>query len=175
MVHLATLGCARNQVDTMDMAGRLTRAGWTLVDEPAQAHVIVVNTCSFIESAADESIDTILALAEFKHKGVCRRLIVTGCLPERYREATRDALTEVDVFLGTGAYDRIIQAVNDFSAKRSCLLPDPDTIDVSRHENARLIDPKPMGYVKIAEGCNRNCTYCVIPRLRGRQKSRKLV
>ncbi len=171
-IHIVTLGCARNQVDSEVMAGGLKRVGWTLVDRPETAHVIVVNTCSFIESAVDESIDTILALAEFKRKGACRRLIVTGCLPERYREATGEALSEVDVFLGTGAYDRIVEAVEGIPDGGACLLPDPDTISVSGGEEKRLIGRVPSAYLKIAEGCNRSCTYCIIPKLRGRQKSR---
>ncbi len=171
-LHMVTLGCARNQVDSEVMAGGLKRAGWTLVDRPETAHIIVVNTCSFIESAADESIDTILALGEFKRKGSCRRLIVTGCLPERYREATGEALSEVDVFLGTGAYDRIVEAVEGIPDGGACLLPDPDAISMSGAEEKRLIGRVPSAYLKIAEGCNRSCTYCIIPKLRGRQKSR---
>jgi len=171
-LHMVTLGCARNQVDSEVMAGGLKHAGWTLVDRPETAHVIVVNTCSFIELAADESIDTLLTLAEFKRRGSCRWLIVTGCLPERYREATGEALSEVDVFLGTGAYDRIVEAVEGIPNGVACLLPDPDAISVSGGEEKRLIDPVPSAYLKIAEGCNRRCTYCIIPRLRGRQKSR---
>ncbi|MEA3230749.1 MAG: 30S ribosomal protein S12 methylthiotransferase RimO [Thermodesulfobacteriota bacterium] len=171
-IHVVTLGCARNQVDSEVMAGGLKHAGWTLVDRPETAHVIVVNTCSFIESAVDESIDTILVLAEFKRKGACRRLLVTGCLPERYREATGEALSEVDVFLGTGAYDRIVEAVEGIPDGGACLLPDPDTISISGGEEKRLIGRVPSAYLKIAEGCNRSCTYCIIPKLRGRQKSR---
>ncbi len=171
-LHIATLGCARNQVDSDVMAGELQRAGWTLVDRPEAAHTIVVNTCSFIESAADESIDTILSLAELKRNGSCRRLVVTGCLPERYREATGDALSEVDVFLGTGAYDQIIEAVQAIPGSPAIVLPDPDAIRMPGIGENRLIKPMPSGYLKIAEGCNRNCTYCIIPRLRGRQKSR---
>ena len=171
-LHLVTLGCARNQVDSDVMAGELQRAGWTLVDRPEAAHTIVVNTCSFIESAADESIDTILSLAELKRKGSCRRLVVTGCLPERYREATGDALSEVDAFLGTGAYGRIIEAVEEMPGGPTVMLPDPDAIQMPGIGENRLIKPMPSGYLKIAEGCNRNCTYCIIPKLRGRQKSR---
>jgi len=170
-IHIVTLGCARNQVDSEVMAGELHRAGWTRVDRPETARVIVVNTCSFIEAAADEAIDTILALAEFKQTGVCRRLVVTGCLPQRYGKSTGTALSEVDVFLGTGAYDRIVAAVEE-KIERACLLPDPDAIDLSGHGEKRLLPAAPAMYLKIAEGCNRHCTYCIIPALRGRQKSR---
>ena len=106
-VYLESLGCARNAVDSEFMLGRLKAAGWPQTDDPAKADAIVVNTCSFIEAATDESIDTILEFARYKEKGRCRRLVVTGCLPERYREDISQALPEVDMFLGTGAFDRI--------------------------------------------------------------------
>ena len=172
-VYIESLGCARNQVDSEIMASRLADAGWVVCASPDTADVIVVNTCSFIESAADESIDTILALAQYKTTGRCRRLIVAGCLPERYRGETANALPEVDQFLGTGAYDRVVEAVAGKMAKGACLLPDPDRIDV-RTAVAR----KPMAghsaYLKVAEGCSRHCTFCIIPALRGRQKSRSM-
>lgn len=170
-VYIETLGCARNQVDSEVMAAALGRAGWRLCDDPGNAEVIVVNTCSFIESAADESIDTILALAAYKSRGRCRRLIVSGCLPERYREETAKALPEVDLFLGTGAYDQVVAAVRGAGAQGTCLLPDPDSIDI---QTPMLRRPfvRHAAYLKIAEGCNRHCTFCIIPKLRGRQKSR---
>lgn len=172
-LHLINLGCARNQVDSEIMVGRLTRAGHAIVEEPAQAETIIVNTCCFVEDAADESVDTILAAAAYKQTGRCRRLIVTGCLPERYREASADALPEVDLFLGTGAYDQILAAVEEAPTPASnCLLPDPDQIKPQAADTPRAKIAGPMAYVKIAEGCDRHCTFCIIPRLRGRQKSR---
>jgi len=170
-VYIESLGCARNQVDSEIMAARLAEAGWQVIDSPDDAEVIVVNTCSFIASATDESIDTILALAEYKTRGHCRRLVVAGCLPERYRDETAEALPEVDLFLGTGAYGRVVEAVTGQMAHGTCLLPDPDSIDVRTP-----ITRKPMSghsaYLKVAEGCSRHCTFCIIPALRGRQKSR---
>jgi len=112
-LYLESLGCARNQVDSEIMIGRLKKVGWTIADDPQDADTIVVNTCSFIETAAEESIDTILELAEYKKEGSCNRLIVTGCLPERYREDIVTSLPEVDVFLGTGAFDQIVNAVQE--------------------------------------------------------------
>jgi ribosomal protein S12 methylthiotransferase len=173
-LHLVSLGCARNQVDSEWMLGRLADAGWQILADPAAAHTIVVNTCSFIQAAADESIDTILALAHFKRSGKCRRLIVAGCLPERYRQEIAAALPEVDLFLGTGAYGRILDAVDGRLPPGSCLLPDPEAIgDPDPFAPRRLLSPA-SAYLKIAEGCDRRCTYCIIPRLRGRQKSRPL-
>lgn len=171
-VYIETLGCARNQVDSEVMAAALERAGWRRCDDPGDAEVIVVNTCSFIESAADESIDTILALAAYKTRGSCRRLIVSGCLPERYREETAKALPEVDQFLGTGAYDQVVAAARGAVAQGACLLPDPDGIDIQTPILRRPF-ARHAAYLKIAEGCSRHCAFCIIPKLRGRQKSRR--
>jgi ribosomal protein S12 methylthiotransferase len=173
-LYLESLGCARNQVDSEIMIGRLKKAGWTLTDEPEQAATIVVNTCSFIESAAEESIDTILALAEYKQEGICNRLIVTGCLPERYREDIIASLPEVDVFLGTGAFDQIVLAVQDPKFTHQCVLPDPDLITLEDKNSPRDLIQTHLAYLKIAEGCSKACTYCIIPKLRGKQNSRPL-
>lgn len=170
-VYIESLGCARNQVDSEIMMARLTANGWSVADEPDEAEVILVNTCSFIESASDESIDTILALAEYKTKGRCRQLIVTGCLPERYRQDSTDALPEVDLFLGTGAYDQVVAAVLGGFAQGTCLLPDPDSIDI-QSPVLRKPHTSHAAYLKVAEGCSRRCTFCIIPKLRGCQKSR---
>ena len=172
-IHLINLGCARNQVDSEIMSGRLTRAGHTITDDPARAESIVINTCCFIEDAANESIDTILAAAEYKKTGRCRRLIVAGCLPERYREDVQQALPEADFFLGTGASDRIVESLDENTAGAvQCLLPDPDALAPQTANTPRVLPAGPMAYLKIAEGCDRRCTFCIIPRLRGRQKSR---
>ncbi len=172
-LYIESLGCARNQVDSETMAGQLRLAGWSLTRDPAEADAIVVNTCSFVASAIDESIDTILELARFKQAGRCRRLVVAGCLPERFREAIVETLPEVDQFLGTGAFTRIVDAVGGEIAAGACLLPDPDRITVGE----RPVDQRTQthtAYLKVAEGCSRHCTYCIIPRLRGRQKSRPM-
>lgn len=171
-IHLVSLGCARNQVDSEGMLGRLALAGWRITEAPDDADVIVVNTCSFIESAAEESIDTILAMARYKTEGVCRALIVAGCLPERYGEAIGRELPEVDLFLGTGAFDRIVEAASGVLASERCILPDPDAAAPPDPDAPRVQTLPHSAYLKIAEGCSRTCTYCIIPRLRGRQKSR---
>jgi ribosomal protein S12 methylthiotransferase len=171
-VYIESLGCARNQVDSEHMAGRLAAAGCRIAEDPADADAIVVNTCSFIQSASEESIDTILALAEYKTRGRCSRLIVAGCLPERYRDASGQALPEVDIFLGTGAFDQIVAAVTGSLPAGACLLPDPEAIDLENPTAHRPGTPH-AAYLKIAEGCSRHCTYCIIPKLRGSQKSRR--
>jgi ribosomal protein S12 methylthiotransferase len=126
-LYLLSLGCARNLVDSEIMLGRIKRAGWTIVEEPEEADAIVVNTCSFIEDAADESIDMILELARYKQTGSCKRLVVAGCLPERYRQEITGQMPEVDAFIGTGAYDRIVAAVEGSNYPGGCLLPDPES------------------------------------------------
>ena len=171
-LYLESMGCARNQVDSEIMNGRLEKTGWALTDDPAEAATIVVNTCSFIEPAAQESIDTILELAEYKKEGTCTRLVVTGCLPERYREDLVTSLPEVDVFLGTGAYDQIISAVQDPKFTNQCILPDPDLISLQDKDSPRDLSQPHLAYLKIAEGCSKACTYCIIPKLRGKQHSR---
>jgi len=171
-LYLESLGCARNQVDSEIMNGRLKKAGWALTDDPGEAATIVVNTCSFIEPAAQESIDAILELAEYKKEGTCTRLVVTGCLPERYREQLVASLPEVDVFLGTGAYDQIISAVQDPKFTNQCVLPDPDLVSLQDEDSPRELSQHHLAYLKIAEGCSKACTYCIIPKLRGKQHSR---
>jgi len=171
-LYLESMGCARNQVDSEIMNGRLEKAGWALTDDPGEAATIVVNTCSFIEPAAQESIDAILELAEYKKEGTCTRLVVTGCLPERYREDLVTSMPEVDVFLGTGAYDQIISAVQDPKFTNQCILPDPDLISLQDKDSPRDLSQPHLAYLKIAEGCSKACTYCIIPKLRGKQHSR---
>lgn len=168
-VHLVNLGCARNLVDGEIMLGRLTEAGWEVTDGPENADTVVVNTCSFIQAAADESIDTILEIARRKPLGCT--LIVSGCLPQRYGLDIVNTLPEVDIFLGTGAYDRITEAAEG-SLEENILLPDPDELPPASWDVPRLRPSSHLAYVRVAEGCSRNCRYCIIPRLRGRQKSR---
>ncbi len=172
-LYLVSLGCAKNLVDSEVMLGLLIKAGCRITQDPQNADTIIVNTCSFIESAVNESIDTILELAKYKSNGSCRRLIVTGCLPERFREAIVESLPEVDLFLGTGAFDKILTAVNGALNEKACLLPDPNLIPY-RQQEPRIRSSAYMAYLKIAEGCSRHCTYCIIPKLRGKQRSRRL-
>ncbi|MEA3437271.1 MAG: 30S ribosomal protein S12 methylthiotransferase RimO [Thermodesulfobacteriota bacterium] len=176
-LNLVSLGCARNLVDSEIMLGRLREKGWAITDDPADAEVIIVNTCSFIEPAVNESIDTIFELAEYKQNGACKRLIVTGCLPQRFGQEIVKTLPEVDVFLGTGAFDKIIEAAggslsSDDSDDSNCLLPNPDLLPLQGQNIPRVQSSSYMAYLKIAEGCSKHCTYCIIPKLRGKQKSR---
>jgi ribosomal protein S12 methylthiotransferase len=171
-LHLVSLGCAKNQVDSELMLGRLKQAGWVPTDDPEEAHAIVVNTCSFIESAAEESIETIVELAGYKKSGPCRRLVVTGCLPERYREKIVRALPEVDAFLGTGAFDQIEAALETTDAPCAMSLPDPDLACLDQSHTPRVLTSRHLAYLKVAEGCSKDCTYCIIRTLRGHHRSR---
>ena len=171
-LHLVSLGCAKNLVDSEIMMGRLIKAGWAQTPHPEKADIIIVNTCSFIESAVNESIDTILELARYKQAGACRRLIVAGCLPERFREEIVESLPEVDLFLGTGAFDEIVKAASGSLDAEICCLPDPNSITFRHQESLRIRSSAYMAYLKISEGCNRHCTYCILPKLRGKQRSR---
>ncbi len=173
-VYLESLGCARNLVDSELMLGKLSDAGYNIVADPAKARTIVINTCSFIESATSESIDTILELAKYKRNGKCRRIIVTGCLPERFRNKIIKTLPEVDFFLGTGAYGKIVQAVDGIPIASGVLLPDPCQNILNYSAEPRVKTVPYSAYLKIAEGCSRRCTYCIIPMLRGKQRSREI-
>jgi ribosomal protein S12 methylthiotransferase len=171
---MSNLGCARNLVDSEIMHGQLAAAGFTFTQDPAVADTIIVNTCSFIESAVDESVDEILELAEFKKTGRCKQFIVAGCLPERFRKDLADSLPEVEAFLGTGAYHEIVKVLNRPIKKGVCLLPSPNTLPLQTKSTPRIPSTTAMAYLKVTEGCNRHCTYCMIPKLRGTLRSRPI-
>lgn len=173
MIFLESLGCCRNLVDSEVMLGRLAAAGHGVVHDPAEADVIIVNTCGFISAASAEAVDTILELAEWKQNGRCKRLIVTGCLPERFKDDDlASELPEVDAFVGTGACDEIVRVVE--STEFMSLLPDVLDRQMQGHPLPRLSTLDYLAYVKISEGCDRHCTYCIIPKLRGIQRSRTI-
>jgi len=175
MIYLESLGCCRNQVDSEVMLGRLAAAGHAIVEDPSRAEVIIVNTCGFISAASAEAVDTILAMAEYKKEGSCRRLVVTGCLPERFKhDELLLELPEVDAFLGTGACDCIVEAVETGPGKTMAMFPDPCARQMQGHPLPRRLTLEYLAHVKISEGCDRLCTYCIIPRLRGIQRSRSV-
>lgn len=173
-VYLESLGCARNLVDSEVMLGHLAKADWKIISDPSDADLIVINTCSFIESAVDESIETILTLSEYKKSGKCKHLVVAGCLPERFREDIAPELEEVDLFIGTGAADKIAEAVDKIVdyGENNCILPDPNDVSPIKADLPRILTSPDIAYIKIAEGCDRHCTYCIIPKLRGKYRSR---
>jgi ribosomal protein S12 methylthiotransferase len=169
-IHFVSLGCPKNRVDTEVMLGVAERAGLTHVAAADEAEVIVVNTCGFIEAAKQESIDTILALGQLKHTGSCERLVVTGCLSQRYPEELADGLPEVDHFLGSSDMLKL-ERVLAGDAQRN-LVGNPADWVVRATDPRRISTRGRSAYVKLGEGCNRSCSFCVIPSLRGKQRSR---
>jgi len=171
-LYMATLGCPKNRVDSEVMLGTLGAHGYTLVERPEDAAVIVVNTCAFIGPAKQESVDTILELAELKKTGRCSTLVVTGCLSQRYGPELAKEMPEVDHFLGTGAYVQIGDLLAAEAAPRQ-IIPDPDYVHDARTPKVNS-SPKWTAYLKISEGCDNACAFCIIPTLRGAQRSRPI-
>ena len=166
-----SLGCDKNLVDSEEMLGLLTRKGFEIVDDETQAEVIIINTCCFINDAKEESVNTILEMAEYKKAGSCKVLIVTGCMAQRYKNEIIEEVPEVDAVLGTTSYEDICRAIQE-------------AVDGKQFQEFKSIDYLPeslgrrvlttgghFGYLKIAEGCDKHCTYCIIPKLRGKFRS----
>ena len=166
-VHLISLGCARNRVDSEVMLGTMMGRGWVSTDEPSQADAIVVNTCGFIASAKEESIDTILQAAELKKTNPGLKVVVAGCLTQRYKSQLVKGLPEVDLFVGTDEFTRIGDLLeartsdDKLFAKRTHYLYNEEMPRVNTLA-------KHSAYVKVAEGCQHNCSFCIIPAIRGR-------
>ncbi|WP_227026948.1 MULTISPECIES: 30S ribosomal protein S12 methylthiotransferase RimO [Corallococcus] len=165
-----TLGCPKNRVDSEVMLGTLRTRGYSLVQDPAAAQVIVVNTCAFIGPAKQESVDSILEMAELKKTGACKTLVVTGCLSQRYGQDLSQEMPEVDHFLGTSAYAQIGDLLAAEASPRQ-VIPDPDYIHNAQTPRINSM-PKYTAYLKISEGCDNACAFCIIPTLRGGQRSR---
>lgn len=166
-----SLGCDKNLVDTEVMLGLLASRGYEMTDDETQADVIVINTCCFIHDAKEESIQNILEMAEYKKRGTVKALIVTGCLAQRYREEIIDEIPEVDEVLGTTAYDKILDAVDAaLRGEHEVMLSELDALPLP--DTRRLVTTGGhFAYLKIAEGCDKHCTYCIIPKIRGNFRS----
>lgn len=175
-VYMVNLGCPKNLVDGEVMLGLLTREGYSITLDPEQASVLMVNTCSFINEAKEESIDAILDLARYKEQGPTKQLIVTGCLAQRYGQDLRGSLPEVDVFVGTGEFIRVTEILK----QKRRVLDGPVTYVGAAHvlpdHTAPRLTTTPFytAYLKIAEGCNHKCAFCIIPKIRGLQESRPI-
>ncbi len=166
-----SLGCDKNLVDSEHMLGKLAANGHVVVDDENEAEVIVVNTCCFIHDAKEESIQNILEMVEYRKNGNCRCLIVTGCMAQRYRQEILDEIPEVDAVLGTNSYDEIQNAIDASTAGERSLIMKPLT-GLPDNEKKRIVTTGGhYEYLKIAEGCDKHCTYCIIPSLRGRFRS----
>lgn len=166
-----SLGCDKNLVDSEEMIGMLRKEDFEFTDDEAEADVIVVNTCCFVNDAKEESIETILQMADFRKNGSCKALIVTGCLAERYKAEIIEEIPEVDAVLGTSSYDKIVEAVkSSLKGTRYEKYTSLDRLIVA--EKDRIVTTGGyFAYLKIAEGCNKRCTYCIIPRIRGNYRS----
>lgn len=174
-VYLETLGCSKNRVDSEIMLGALRKRGYGFTEDPAEAEVIVVNTCAFLTSATEESIDRLLALSDYKGSGVCEKLLSAGCLSERYRDALLAEIPELDGLLGSSNFHELPELLDDLYAgiegRGVRLLPKPHYAHYESLERVQTT-PQPYVYVKIAEGCSNMCSFCNIPFLRGYFSSR---
>jgi len=176
-VGFVSLGCPKNLVDSEVMLGTLTQRGYTITSKKEEADVLVVNTCGFIDSAKQESIDTILEMAELKTTGNCKKLVVAGCLAERYRADIRKEIPEIDFVFGPDELGRILEAVSMGTEGTDASVPDIDALYTSKEVPTIprvLTTPSYMAYLKISEGCDHVCTFCAIPGFRGRFRSRTI-
>ena len=173
-VHLTTLGCPKNQVDSELMLGMLTEAGFPVAERAEDAECLIVNTCAFIDRAREESVNTILELAQLKERGRCRSLIVTGCLGQRYGAELFRELPEVDGILGTSELHRVVDLVRQAAGRHDWATSAPPGYLYDAATPRLLTSRAPYAYVKIAEGCDMGCTFCAIPQFRGRHRSRPL-
>lgn len=180
-VYFVSLGCPKNLVDSQVMLGMLEKDKYTVTDEAKNAEVIIVNTCSFIQASKEESIETILDMAQLKEEGNCKVLVASGCLPQRYSKQLENEMPEVDLFIGTGQYHRITELLNEHgkAVEMGGKLPQRSYIDqpafIHTENDPRVhTGPAFSAYLKLSEGCNRRCAFCIIPKLRGNVRSRTI-
>ena len=172
-IGFISLGCAKNQVDCERMMYRVQEAGHTVLADIAGSDVVVINTCGFIDSAKSEAIDFILHTAAMKADGLVGKILVTGCLSQRYQDEILTQMPEVDGILGTGSYTKIVPAIEALLDSQS--VKDFDSIDAPEEETGRILTtPEHYAFLKIAEGCDNRCSYCIIPYLRGKYRSRQM-
>jgi len=171
-IGFISLGCAKNQVDCERMMYRVQEAGFDVQADVVGSDVVVINTCGFIDSAKSEAIDAILQMAQLKEQGLVGKILVTGCLSQRYQQQILEELPEVDGILGTGSYTEIVPAIEALLAQQQ--VQDFGSIDAPEVETGRILTtPEHYAYLKIAEGCDNRCSYCIIPYLRGKYRSRQ--
>ncbi|HZG77208.1 MAG TPA: 30S ribosomal protein S12 methylthiotransferase RimO, partial [Paenibacillus sp.] len=173
-IKMVTLGCEKNLVDSEIMSGLVAQRGYELVDDKEEATVIIVNTCGFIDAAKEESVNTILEMAELKETGSLKALIVSGCLTQRYKEALMQEMPEIDGIVGTGDFDKINDIVDEaLRGKKPVAVGNP-IFNYDQKLPRKLSTPRYTAYVKIAEGCDNACTFCSIPIMRGAFRSRSI-
>ena len=175
-LYFTSLGCSKNLVDSQVMLGHLKLDGFKITQDPADAEVIIVNTCSFVEAAKVESIETVLGLAEHKDSGKCQALVMSGCMAQRYHGELEAEMPEIDMFIGTGEYQKIVpllKALDEGKLEKKSFVEIPKFIHTEFDPRLNT-SPGHMAWLKISEGCNRNCTFCIIPTLRGKLRSRTI-
>ncbi|MDR2531792.1 MAG: 30S ribosomal protein S12 methylthiotransferase RimO [Oscillospiraceae bacterium] len=172
-ISIVSLGCPKNQCDAELMLEKIQKAGFGLVSEPGLADVVIINTCGFIQSAKEEAIAEIFEAVNRKNDGFNKKIIVTGCLPQRYGEQMEDEFPEVDAILGIGGNDDIVEVINSaLLDKRICIFTEPEKLNM---EGRRLLSTLPhYAYLRIADGCDNHCSYCAIPLIRGKFRSREI-
>jgi ribosomal protein S12 methylthiotransferase len=174
-ISIVSLGCARNLVDSEVMAGFLQQSQYTMVEQPADADVVIVNTCGFIGAAKEESIDTIIEIGRLKEEGNLKRLVVAGCLSQRYPDELARELPEVDLFIGTGEVPRVAEILREHEANRGRRQYVGIPSYIYDHATPRLRStPSYTAFVKVSEGCDHKCAFCIIPQLRGPHRSRSI-
>ncbi len=169
-----SLGCAKNLVDTELMLGALQDNGYEITEELEKAEIIIINTCTFIEKAKEESINTILEVGQYKQYGDCKGLIVAGCLSQQYQEELFTEIPEIDALIGTGSWNRIMEAVEAIQQGQRICIMDSMTNMYDEGMPRMMTTPDYSAYVKISEGCNNGCTFCIIPKVRGAYRSRSI-
>ena len=175
-LYFASLGCSKNLVDSQVMLGHLKLDGFRIATSPEDAEVIIVNTCSFVEAAKIESIETVLDLATYKEDGKCQALVMSGCMAQRYAGELENEMPEIDMFIGTGEYHKIVpllKAMEEGKLEKKSFIEIPRFIHTEFDPRLNT-SPSYMAWLKISEGCNRNCTFCIIPTLRGKLRSRSV-
>jgi ribosomal protein S12 methylthiotransferase len=172
-IGMVSLGCPKNQCDAELMLNKIAKSGFSLVNEPGLADVVIINTCGFIQSAKEEAIAEIIEAISRKNDGFNKRIIVTGCLAQRYQNQIEDEFPEVDAILGIGKNDDIVEAINSVLLnKKVCAFTEPEALNM---EGERLLSTLPhYAYLRIADGCDNKCSYCAIPLIRGKYRSRKM-
>lgn len=171
-VHIVTLGCSKNDVDSSMMYSLLDKDKYKMVENPNEADILIVNTCGFIDAAKEESIDTILESVEYKNEGRCKKVLLSGCLAQRYPEELIKEIPEIDGIIGTGNIEYINELLD--RSLSGDLFVKTDNLNSAYLEGIRKEKVNTTEYVKISEGCNNNCSYCIIPSLRGKNRSRKI-
>jgi len=180
-IGLINLGCPKNQVDSEIMLGLLKKAGFELTSNEEEAEVVIVNTCGFIDAAKEESVNMLIQMGELKKNGRCRLLVAAGCLPQRYKEELLQEMPEIDVVVGTGSFadvveicKRLIEGRYDTDGIKEVHITDPANFNYESPLPRLRISPSHSAFVKISEGCDHTCTFCIIPMLRGKQRSRSV-